>query len=59
MEGIDGSRLHDAGPAVAKDYGGKMGAAVEGDERAGVQKLPCVISVRVPWIRLESKGGDE
>ena len=55
MEGVDGNRFHDAGPAVAKDDGGKMGAAVEGEERAGVQKPPCVIVVRVPWIRLESK----
>jgi hypothetical protein len=36
VEGVDGNRFHDAGPAVTKDDGGKMGAAVEGDEGARV-----------------------
>jgi hypothetical protein len=38
-----------------------VGSAVEGEERAGVEEVPCVISFRVPLIRarLDSKGGDE
>ena len=59
MESVDGSRFHDAGPTVAKCDGGEEGAAVESEERAGIQEMPGVIEFRVPWIRVESKGGDE
>ncbi len=61
VEGIDGNRLHDAGPAVVKDDGSEVGSAVEGEERAGVKEVPGVMPVPVPYIRarLESQSGDE
>jgi hypothetical protein len=37
MESVDGSRFHDVIATISKYDGGKEGAAVEGEERAGVQ----------------------
>ncbi len=61
VEGVDGDRLHDTGPAVVKDDGGEVGSAVEGEERAGVEKVPCMITVPIPCVRarLESQTRDK
>ncbi len=59
MDGVDGSRFHDVGPTITKDDRGNQGAAVESEERAGMQEVPGIIATLSPWIRSDSKGGDE